>query len=195
MTLMAIPKLVEDPLNLFLERETLTFTISGALGHNPTYCCNVAEKRKNEFRDSLRDQLSCKLEEYKEGRVQNDRHVANIEALSSILSEHHREILIDSKFRIGTAQKALNLYLKYSWARGIIEEPPHCPIDSIVLKEIKKCPSDAQCQICPNTTWTKICTIQEYLHFIDKARIEADAQGQTLARWELEIWQTATSKS
>ena len=109
--------------------------------------------------------------------------MANIEALSSGLSERHREILVEGRFRIGAAQKALNLYLKYAWARGIILEPPHCPIDSIVLKKIEKCPKSARCQICPNTTWTTIRTTQEYLHFVEKAREAANAQGKSLARW------------
>ena len=175
------------------------FTIKGALSTRnskyPIYSCKkVSEKRRNKFHDSLRDQLKCKLEEYKEGRVQDDQHIANIEALSSTLSKRHHEILFRGKFRIGIAQKALNLYLKYGWARGIIEEPPHCPIDLTVLEKIEKCPSDAQCKIC-RKTWTEIDTIEEYLHFIDKARIEADARRQTLACWELKIWQTAMSKS
>ena len=90
-------------------------------------------------------------------------------------------------------QKALNLYLKYAWARGIIPEPPHCPIDSIVLAKIEKCPRSARCQICPNTTGTTIRTTQEYLHFVEKAREAANAQGKILARWELEVWEADTS--
>ncbi len=89
---------------------------------------------------------------------------------------------------------SLNLYLKYCWARGIIKEPPHCPIDSIVIEQIK-CPSDKKCKICKNTSWTKIDDKEEYQHFIDNARTKANVQGQTLACWELKIWQTAMSKS
>ena len=101
--------------------------------------------------------------------------------------------MVGGKFRIGTAQKALNLYLKYGWALGIIPEPPHCPIDSNVLAKIEKCPRSAGCQICPNKTWTTICTTHEYLHFAQKAREAANAHGQSLARWELEVWKAATS--
>ena len=119
--------------------------------------------------------------------------MANIEALSSNLSERYQEILVGGRFRIGAAQKALNLYLKYGWARGIILEPPHCPIDSIVLAKIKKCPRSAQCQICLSTIWTTICTTHEYLHFVEKARDAARAHGQSLARWELAVWKAATS--
>jgi hypothetical protein len=33
----------------------------------------------------------------------------------------------------GIAQKLLNLYLKYLWCVGYIVEPPHCPIDRIII--------------------------------------------------------------
>ena len=170
---------LKDILSRFLERETLTLTISGALGRNKTYRDNrVTEKQRKEFRDSLRNQLRSKLKEYEKGQVREKDHVANIEDLSSVLSKGYSEILADGQFRIGTAQKALNLYLKYCWARGIIEEPPHCPIDSIVLKKIKS-----------SVAWTQIRELEEYKRLIGKVREEAEAQGKTLARWELDVWQ------
>ena len=184
----------QDRLTKFLESETLMLTVNGALGRNPTYRANVDEDRKKKFQDSLRSHLKARLEEYRVGQMGDDRHVANIKALSSGLSECHREILIDGRFRIGAAQKALNLYLKYAWARGIIPEPPHCPIDAIVLGKIKKCPKSARCRICP-TPWTKIDTTQEYRHFIEKAKAVAERQGQSLAKWELGIWEDTTHRN
>ena len=190
---MARNRSVQEDLDKFLDQETLALTINGALGRNRTYRNGVVPDRKRAFRESLRECLNSRLEEYRAERVSDDRHVANIEALSSELSERYQEILVDGSLRIGTAQKALNLYLKYGWARGIIPEPPHCPIDAIVLANIEKCPGNAECQICPNTTWTTICTTQEYLHFVEKAREAANARGQSLARWELRVWEAATS--
>jgi hypothetical protein len=37
-------------------------------------------------------------------------------------------------FRVGTAQKALNLYLKYLWCLGEIKTPPHCPFDRGIIQ-------------------------------------------------------------
>ena len=187
---MAKIRTTQERLAGFLERETLMLTVNGALGHNSTYRDGVVEDRRKKFRESLKSHLKARLEEYRAGPVNDDRHVANIKALSSGLSECHQKILIDGRFRIGAAQKALNLYLKYGWAREIIPEPPHCPIDAIVLKKIKRCPKSTRCQICLNTTWTKIDTTQEYRHFIDKAKVAAHRQGQSLAKWELGIWET-----
>ena len=184
---------IEGQLARFLEREALTLTVFGALGHNPTYRKSATDDDKHNFRKALRKHLKRQLEEYRTGLVDERQHVVNVEALSSELSGTHHKILIDGEFRVGSAQKALNLYLKYSWALRIIPEPPHCPIDSIVLKKIEKCPSSARCQICRNITWTKIRTIEEYLHFVDKAKAMAHAQGQSLACWELEAWPIAAS--
>ena len=186
---------VEQRLNGFLDGETFTLTVNGAVGRNPTYRKGATEKERRRFRQSLETWLVVHIQEYRAESVDEHRHVDNIEALSAELSERHGEILIDGDFRIGTAQKALNLYLKYGWARGLVHEPPHCPIDSFVLAKIKKCPENARCGICRGTTWTNMVTTREYLHFVDKAREAAGAKGLSLARWELEIWQKARSKA
>ena len=186
---------VRERLDGFLDRETFTLTVMGALGHNRTYRKDATPKAKSKFRDSVEEWLVAHIEEYRAGPVDDAPNVDNIEALSSELSERHGEILHDGRLRIGTAQKALNLYLKYGWARGIVHEPPHCPIDSVVLAEIKKCPKNVGCETCNGTTWTKIDTRHEYLHFVNKAREVARARGLSLARWELEIWEAATSQA
>ena len=192
---MACDESVQENLDEFLERETFALTIMGAMGRNRTYRKNVGPDKRLAFRESLREYLNSTLEEYRTEQVGEDRHLDNIEALSSNLSDRHQEILVDGKFRIGAAQKALNLYLKYGWARGIIREPPHCPIDSIVIAKLEKCPRSAECEICLNTTWTTIRTTHEYLHFIEKARDTASARQRSLAQWELEVWKEATSQA
>ena len=189
------PGSVDERLSEFLERETLLLTVLAALGRNPTYREDASEEERRRFRKSLKTWLRSRMPEYRAGLVDETRHVDNIEALSAELSVRHGEVLLGGRLRIGTAQKALNLYLKYGWARGIIHEPPHCPIDSIVLAEIKKCPASARCGVCENTSWTKIDTRSDYLHLVNKARAAADARGLRLAHWELEIWQADTSAS
>ncbi len=53
------------------------------------------------------------------------------------MTTEFKDILFGNGFRVGIAQKALNLYLKYLWCLGKITEPPHCPFDSIIISEIK----------------------------------------------------------
>ena len=190
---MSESRAVDGRLTRFLDRETFMLTVMGAVGRNPTYRKDATEEQKRRFRESLEAWLQSRMREYRAGSVDEARHVDNIEALSTEFSEGHGELLLDGRLRIGTAQKALNLYLKYGWARGIVHEPPHCPIDSIVLARIEKCPRSARCRICENTTWTNMVATHEYLHFVDKARRAADARGLSLSRWELEIWEADKS--
>ena len=183
---------VRERLNGFLDRETFTLTVMGALGRNPTYRKDATSNERKEFREFLEEWLRARIEEYRAGPVDDARHMDNIESLSWELSERHGEVLLEGRLRIGTAQKALNLYLKYGWARGLIQEPPHCPIDAYVLKKIKKCPRNVGCEICYGTTWTNIVTRHEYLHLVSKAKEAAEAGGLSLSQWELEIWDAAT---
>ena len=39
--------------------------------------------------------------------------------------------------RIAQCQKSLSLYLKYLWCYGLIETPPVCPIDRVILSLCK----------------------------------------------------------
>ena len=179
---------VSDQLAGFLDRETFMLMVLGAVGHNPTYRKGIGENRKLRFRRSLRDWLESRVEEYGSARVDDKHHAANIQDLSSALSERHADILLEGIFRVGTAQKALNLYLKYGWARGIVPEPPHCPLDRNVLAKIGKCASTAGCPICRKVPWTQIRSIEQYLHFIDHAKVTAAGAGLSIARWELQNW-------
>lgn len=79
--------------------------------------------------------------------------------------------------RIGAAQKALNLYLKHLWCLGEIPEPPHCPIDAVVLGKVP---------VCDKVRWTLMKTIEEYRDVIEKAK--KAAKGVPLAQWELSLY-------
>ena len=173
-------------------------TVIGAIGRNKTYRDQVHTDSKRKFRMSLQHWLYDRVGEYEVTRIGDERHVANIERLSSTMSKNHGDILLGGTLRIGTAQKALNLYLKYCWARGKVREPPHCPIDSIVLADIAKCAKEERCRICADVTWTKIRSTHEYMHFVEKARVRAREAGKSLAQWELWLhlereaaWQSA----
>ena len=173
---MARNRSISEGLARFLNQETFALTVNGALGRNKTYRDGIDPKSKSGFRESLRCWLYSRVGDYRAERIGDERHLANIETLSSTLSERHGDILLDGAFRIGAAQKALNLYLKYCWARGVVLEPPHCPIDAIVIANIAKCPSGVGCRICADVTWTKIRCTYEYMHFVDKAKAQCQEQ-------------------
>jgi hypothetical protein len=104
-----------------------------------------------------------------------DQHIRNIEEFAKSLSEHFPDVLSGKKMKIGVAQKAVNLYLKFLWCYGWIPEPPHCPIDRTVLEKVGD--YDA---------WTKIDTIQEYMEKIDK--IGNQKGDKSFSEWEYELW-------
>ena len=147
---------VAEGLAKFLDQEMFILSVSGAIGRNKTYWDGIDPESRRGFRESLRYWLHSRVGEYRSERISDERHLANIETLSSTLSERHGYILLDGTFHIGATQKALNLYLKYWRTRGVVLELPHCPIDSIVLAQIAKCASDVGCSICADATWTKI---------------------------------------
>ena len=87
---------------------------------------------------------------------------------SGLLGEHG--------YKFGVAQKVLNLALKYYWCLGHIIEPPHCPVDRIIIdKTIYR----------GKINWTQILTEEEYLKVISAIKSLAEQQKFTIAQWEL----------
>jgi hypothetical protein len=118
----------------------------------------------------------CTIEtKYSEGAVPENKHTAFIAEVASNLSKKLSCYLYNSKFRIGVAQKLVNLHLKYLWTAGFCPEPPHCPIDGIIRDRAGL-----------NYNWTSSDSIEEYTQAIKALRRIASTKGLTLAQWELE---------
>ena len=85
------------------------------------------------------------------------------------------------RFNIGHSQKLINILLKYYWCLGWLKnEPPHCPLDRIVL-------SKAQIKTEGKTpSWTKMDSIEDYKKYIKEIKKIADPK--SIAIWELEIF-------
>jgi hypothetical protein len=160
----------------FLLREFFTLTLSGTVQRSGLYKNETTEKDRKPFQDSLR-KLLVKLAGVYDIRVTEKTHVANIERLAKRLTKKHAAILAKGGMRIGHAQKALNLYLKYLLCLGEIPKPPHCPLDAIVLGQVPG---------CKDVRWTQIATVEKYLEIIEKAKKKAN--GLSLAQWELALW-------
>lgn len=159
----------------YLKGEFLTLTINAALGRSKIYS-NASDKDKQKFNAILRNRLEKMSEQYNE-RVTEEKHISNIKKLSNELSNKFSYCLYKGRFRIGNAQKALNLYLKYLWCVGLVETPLHFPIDSIVLSKISE---------CKNIRWTTMDDINEYRKIINAAK--KYAKDKSIAEWELENW-------
>lgn len=83
-------------------------------------------------------------------------------------------ILKNGTYKYGVAQKLLNLALKYYWCLGYIPEPPHCPVDRIIIDKT---------QLKGKVNWTEIEDEHEYRQVIEAVRKIAGTE--SLARWEL----------
>ncbi len=160
----------------YLRIEFLSFSANGALGRSNTYSESATDAEKSIFRDSLYMEL-LKYEKRYLKRVSEADHIKNIIDLSKTLSKKFSHCLKGGCFRIGIAQKALNLYLKYLWCIGIIEEPPHCPFDYNIIKNIPGYNGDS---------WTSLNCINDYKQLVSEAKKVAGEK--TLSMWELSLW-------
>jgi len=103
---------------------------------------------------------------------------------SSILTPSN--LLYGNRFRIGIAQKAFNLYLKYSWCLGKAACPQHCPFDSGIIKKLpltEQQKSDLQ--------WTNLDCLDDYQAPVDAGRMKVKTtEHSSLSDWELEEWKS-----
>ncbi len=159
---------------LFLKDEIWLLTFGGSFQRNTVYKKEVSEKDRNKFRGELRSFLETEILPIYLNDV-NDKVQYN--SLTKIIqySNKHKLILENDSLSIGTAQKLLNLVLKYYWCLGWLPEPPHFPVDS----RIQKCiPAKSR------KSWTAINSLEEYQSIIDCAK-EQLKEGESLAKWEL----------
>jgi hypothetical protein len=163
----------------FLRNEFLTMSVLGALGRSRTYSESASDEEKSRLRDALRKSLEELARDYI-STVNEEKHFSNITSLSDNLTSNFHRCLRNKRFRIGIAQKGLNLYLKYLWCASLIPEPPHCPIDSRVISRITG---------YNKLNWTSIDSIDDYLRLIKAAKQKAKSNKKSLPEWELEIWE------
>lgn len=162
----------------FLKDEFFDFTIRGAFqvrGGSNIYDDKASSKEKEEFRDALRLSLEQLIPRYC-APVSEEDHIQNIVDLSEELSRKRAGVLKNKRFRIGIAQKALNLYLKYLWCLGKVPTPPHCPFDRNVIEELPN---------CSEINWTELDNPEGYRKLVAAAKEKAGTA--PLAQWELEL--------
>jgi len=111
-------------------------------------------------------------------------HCEAIRRISENFSTRFGEILKDKRFRYGTAQKALNLYLKFLWRLGLLGDgkPPHCPADGTILEAAG----------LRGKSWTWLDDEKEYVRWIEAMRKVASPLD--LADWEYQTWRPQASK-
>ena len=93
----------------FLKNEFQTLSLNGALGRSGTYVAGTSEKDREPVKLALRKKLDDIARQYT-STVDDDTHTANICELADSMSSEFSRCLQDGRFRIGIAQKCLNLY-------------------------------------------------------------------------------------
>jgi len=112
-----------------------------------------------------------------EGCVSEAEHITFIAEVAEGLSSQLAQYLHNGRFRVGVAQKLVNVHLKYLWTADFCPEPPHCPIDGIIRDAAGI-----------NYFWTRSDSIEEYKNAIVNLKEFSKAKGKTLAQWELETF-------
>src|SRR5208283_2210213 len=147
------------------------------------YAAEAPESARNRFRSDLRRKLAEMASDYRTAVAEN-LHLRNISALTDYLTKVHSAALKDGRFRIGSAQKALNLYLKYLWCIGAIVEPQHCPFDSQIIKHLRG---------FADVRWTTLDDIEHYKRLVAAAKSAAGPL--SIAQWELDVYNAAMRPS
>lgn len=160
----------------FLIEIALSDTLASSLRRANVYNKKVTEKRKQEFGQYFKQELSKLQTEYI-NTVDEEKHIERIRTFRNSLSQDSFcDILQNKRIKFGIAQKGVNLFLKYLWSLDMIPEPPHCPIDAIVLQQTP----------LKDVRWTQIDNLCIYREIISECRKKAGYQ--SLSQWELELW-------
>jgi hypothetical protein len=160
------------------EDDALRNSLRAALQRNPTYAQNVGFQERSTFRVRWAELLRDISYQYS-SQVDDESHLQNISNICDVMTREFGPILHGQRFRLGTSQKALNLYLKFLWCLGLnMTPPPHCPIDRIVLRVARI-----------EGAWTQMDSREVYIQWVNSLREFARANGhQNLQEWELVIW-------
>ena len=166
----------------FVQDELLGCSIRGAFGRAKVYANpNPTRELDHLLRERLRE-----LEVRYANPVNDEEHKTNIDKLAKDVTSkfENGSVLHKDRFRIGIAQKALNLYLKYLWCLDKVATPPHCPFDSTITAKLPL--SEQQKQ---DLQWTKLDSLAGYQTLVDAGREEIKKTGHSsLSEWELEVY-------
>ncbi|WKE65510.1 hypothetical protein PVT67_17865 [Gallaecimonas kandeliae] len=152
---------------------SLKASLSTRDGDAPVYAKGIKSHQRKKEKKILRAVLEKLEQKYAKGGVTEDEHIEFIKNTADEVTKKLGNKLHNGRFRIGIAQKLINLHLKYLWATGYIEEPPHCPIDGIIRDKAKI-----------TYDWTTNDSIDDYKNAVTELREVAGKRG--LSVWELE---------
>jgi hypothetical protein len=169
----------------FLKSQIFKQIFLASVQRNKVYS---SEDNNKQLSDFLFNYLENTIKPKYKFPISHELHLAEISNLSEIITKNYSNILYKGKYRIGTAQKILNLYLKYLWCLNEIEEPPHMPIDRLILNELWKIRDKTKNNSILKTNWTELDSIETYANIIILAKSILKKFDVTLSNWEVGVW-------
>lgn len=136
-----------------------------------------ADRDVQSFRSSVMNYIDSTLLPQYEKSCSDEAHIKNIADLSKFGTSKGAGLLGPAGYKFGVAQKLLNLLLKYLWCLGHIPEPPHCPVDRIIL---------GRTHLKGKLNWTQLVSEAAYKDAIDAIRTAAQREKLSIAKWELQ---------
>ncbi len=167
----------------FICYEIALLTVKAALStRDKTYTIyksTVKDHQRKIAKKSIRNVLTKIESDYSPKMLNENDHTRYISDTAAKLTSNIGEYLRNDEFRVGIAQKLVNMHLKYLWCAGFIGEPPHCPIDGIIRDKVRTNYADF------NYDWIRSTDIKEYQTAVKILHKQAEARSQTIAQWEL----------
>jgi hypothetical protein len=167
--------------DIFLSYDLGTLTVKSALSTRddeyPVYSKSCKPYQRSDAKKAIRVLLAEIERKYAAKSLSEPEHISFISEVAEDFSNRLKDFLHNGRFRVGIAQKLVNIHLKYLWTADLCPEPPHCPIDGIIrdLAGI-------------GYTWTQSDSIEEYRSAISDLKKLAEIRGCSLAQWELEVY-------
>ncbi|SFG84557.1 hypothetical protein SAMN04487988_10917 [Algoriphagus hitonicola] len=161
----------------FLKEQLWSSTIGAATSRaGNIYKVGTTGEDKKSFKKALHEFVTEMIQNHYEATTLDEpTHLKNIKELKEYTTRFGFV-----NFRFGHAQKVLNLYLKYLWCLGLVQEPPHFPVDRLIQQKMK---------IKNPTNWTKNMEEDDYIKVIEEARILATRENfKSIAALELSFY-------
>ena len=160
----------------FIKNEIWILSWAAASQRANIFPKNISDEERRSLRNNLKLTLFKILDQF----IAKEQISDNILIKKIILLvEKHRSN--NFRFNVGHSQKLINISLKYYWCMGWLKnEPPHCPIDRIILTK-------AGIKVDGKTpSWTKMDNIEDYKSYIKE--LKNISSPKTIATWELDTF-------
>lgn len=141
----------------------------------------VSDEEKKNFRSFVRGASFKIVEEYKKKQLTEKEHLRELKKIYDGVNDKYSSKV---EFSFGRTQKLVNVLLKYYWCNNMLNGhiPAHLPIDSIIIKEVKKQSKEKGIEWKCNFTWT---SMNEENYNDCMGQIEKIKGNKSFAEWEL----------